>query len=61
MRPKSGSMVYWRFKKDTPGPWAFGYVTWLENGLIRMGPWNGCDWLGIIVNAKEIEWKPCNR
>lgn len=57
MSPPSGTMVYWRFKKTTPGPWVFGYVTYLNNGLIRMGYWNGNSHSGPIVDPKEIEWK----
>lgn len=57
--PTSGSMVYWRFRKDVPGPWRFGYVTY-ERGhdLIRMGAWNGDTSHGPIVSASEIEWTP---
>ena len=57
-RPPSGTMVYWRFKMNIPGPWYFGYVTY-EKGhdLLRMGRYNGETNGGSIVSTSEIEWK----
>jgi hypothetical protein len=55
--PRSGSLVYWRFRGSAPGPWSFGYVTHLSGGLIRMGLWNGDDSRGPVVSPEEIEWK----
>ncbi len=57
-RPPSGSMVWWRFKKNVPSSWTFGYVTY-ESGhdLVRMGRWNGDTMGGSVVSAYEIEWK----
>ena len=59
-RPPSGRMVYWRFRKNVPGPWEFGYVTYTyEKGheLLRMGRYNGDSSGGKIVSGSEIEWK----
>lgn len=57
-RPSPGSMVYWRFRSPTPGPFQFGYVTYRREQLIRMGLFNGDTWSGPIVDPVEIEWKP---
>lgn len=59
-RPMSGTMVFWRFKKDSPSPWVVGYVTY-EKGydLLRMGDYNGDSKGGKIVSASEVEWTPC--
>ena len=61
-RPSSGSMVYWRLKRDVPSAWNFGYVSY-ERGhdLLRMGRWNGDTSGGSIVSAWEIEWQPYKR
>ncbi len=50
-------MVYWRFIRDAPSEWKFGYVTWLTNGLVRMGRWNMDTTYGPVVDPKEIEMK----
>ena len=54
----NGGMVYWRFKRDTPCEWRFGYTTNMPHGLIRMGRWNGDTTGGVVVSKGEIEWKP---
>ena len=60
-RPQSGEMVYWRFKKNTPCPWFFGYVTYAKGyEFLRMGSYNGDSHGGKIVSASEIEWKTYN-
>ena len=57
-RPPSGSMVYWRFARSTPGPWKFGYCTYAGGqDLVRMGRWNGDTSGGEVVSAFEIEWR----
>lgn len=57
-RPPSGSMVYWRFRRNVPCEWRFGYVTYAQgHDLIRMGQWNGDRTNGSVVSATEIEWK----
>ena len=48
-------MVYWRFKRNIPGPWQFGYRTSVGGGLVRMGLWNGDRTHGPIVDLDEIE------
>ena len=56
-RPPSGSMVYWRFKRNIPGAWVFGYVTYVQGyDLIRMGNFNGDNTGGYLVSVSEIEW-----
>ena len=56
-------MVYWRFKKNSPGPWFFGYRTSISgsHGLVRMGLWNGDTTNGPIVDPYEIETRPFTR
>jgi len=56
-RPESGTMVYWRFKKDVPGPFIFGYTTYESGNLIRLGRYNGDVCGGYVVDVKEIEWR----
>lgn len=56
-----GAMVYWRFKKNSPGPWIFGYTSSAGAGLIRMGRWNGDTIGGYIVSPFEIEYKEYRR
>lgn len=57
----NGSMVYWRVRNSQPGTgWRFGYVTRLNNGLVRMGLWNGDTEGGAVVSESEIETKPYN-
>lgn len=51
-------MVYWRFKRDVPGPWYFGFRTQLTGNLVRMGLWNGDTHGGPIVDSTEIEIRP---
>ena len=48
-------MVYWRFKTGSPRPWAFGFMTSVSGGLVRMGLWNGDTVHGPIVDMGEIE------
>lgn len=61
-RPPSGSMVYWRFKKNIPCAYVFGYVTYVSGPtLIRMGLYNGDSTGGSIVDSTEIEWKELNK
>lgn len=56
-RPPSGSMVWWRFKKDG-GEYRFGYCTYVSSyNIIRMGFYNGDSTRGPVVDASEIEWK----
>ena len=55
-RPATGTCVYWRFKGDRP--WKFGYVTYIEASLMRLGRWNGDVYGGFIVDPFEIEWRP---
>lgn len=61
-RPSPGSMVYWRFRRDVPCEWRFGYCTY-EHGhdLIRMGAYNGDTTRGAVVSISEIEWKLYSR
>lgn len=54
-------MVYWRFKRDTPSPWRFGFMIQLNNGLVRMGLWNGDTYHGPVVDLDEIELKEYSR
>ena len=57
-KPPPGFMVYWRYKKDVPSPWLFGYVTYTNIcDLVRMGSYNGDDTHGTVVSVSEIEWK----
>ena len=51
-------MVWWRFKLGTNPEWRFGYMTDAGNGLVRMGPWNGCENRGPVVERFEVETKP---
>ena len=61
-RPPTGSMIYWRYKKDVPGPWQFGFTTYLSDStLMRMGNFNGDTAGGNIVSVDEIEWKEYSR
>ena len=48
-------LMYWRFKRDAPGPWHFGYQTPVGSGLVRMGLWHGDTSRGPIVDPAEIE------
>lgn len=52
-------MVWWRFKRNTPCEWRFGWMTHLDgsSGLIRMGLWHGDTILGPVVSRDEIEMK----
>lgn len=50
-----GVMVYWRFKRNAPGPWQFGYTSQAGGGLVRMGRWNGDVNGGQIVDPYEVE------
>lgn len=53
-----GYMVWWRFKREVPGPWHFGYTSSVGQGLIRLGRWNGDTMGGYVVSPSEVEWKP---
>ncbi len=57
-RPPSGALVYWRLKAKIPCGWLFGYVTYLPDGLLRMGYFSGDTTSKRIVSDSEIEWKP---
>jgi len=58
-RPEVGVMCYWRFKRNSPGPWRFGYPTNTDNhSIIRMGTYNGDIMGGSFVDPSEIETKP---
>lgn len=59
--PSSGSMVYWRFRKQVPCAWRFGYATAESGDLMRMGSYNGDTTHGHIVSVSEIEWKDYKR
>jgi len=61
MRPQIGTMIYWRFKKNNPGSWIFGYVTDAGSGLLRMGSWSGDSNHGPVVDPLEIEWREYKR
>ena len=52
--PFFGTSVYWRLKGDRE--YKYGYPTQTDNGLVRMGRWNG-DTNGTIVSLEEIEVK----
>ena len=56
MNPKG--MVWWRFKREIPCEWRFGYATQVNRELTRMGRWNGDTDGGSVVSTGEIEWKP---
>jgi len=51
--------VWWRFKRDAPSAWAFGFQTQLPGpgGLVRMGLWAGDTTHGPVVSLNEIETK----
>lgn len=49
-------MVHWRIKGTHT--FRFGYVTWCDNGLVRMGHWNGDTTNGSVLDPYEIEWRP---
>jgi hypothetical protein len=53
-------MIWWRFKREAPGPWRFGFRTEVNgsSGLVRMGLWHGDTTLGPVVDPREIETKP---
>lgn len=53
--------VWWRFKRDAPGPWHFGFKTDVGSGLVRMGHYNGDYSGGVVVDPTEIETKPYTR
>ncbi len=55
MTPPNGRMVWWRQKGHLD--WFFGYCTHLNDGLCRMGYWNGDTTSGRVVLMSEIEWK----
>lgn len=55
--PQIGTMVFWRFKKNAPGAWQFGFVTDAGPGLVRMGRWHGDRAGGLVVDPNEIEWR----
>lgn len=52
-------MVWWRFKRDVPGAWQFGFMTQVNGpgNLVRMGLWNGDVNHGSVVSRDEIETK----
>ena len=58
-RPPTGSMIWWRFKKQAPCGWVFGYVSYVFSGvnLIRLGTYNGDLFGGAVVDFTEIEWE----
>lgn len=56
IRPPSGTMVYWRFRAKAPCEWVFGYVTILNDGMLRMDTHNGDSIGGTVVRESEIEW-----
>lgn len=49
---KTGS-CYWRFKGDRE--YRYGFCTYMQNGLVRMGRWNGDTSGGVVVDAADIE------
>jgi len=51
--PFFGTNIYWRFKGDKA--YRYGYPTQMDNGLVRMGRWNGDTVGGLIVDLKDIE------
>ena len=55
MRPPSGTMVWWR--KRGALEWRFGYVTYVNQNLVRMGAYNGDSTGGAVVSISEIEWQ----
>lgn len=58
MRPPPGTMVHWRFKSVVPGPYRFGYCTYVSGpNLIRLGSYAGDTTGGEVVDAFDIEWK----
>lgn len=52
-----GEAVYWRFKRETPSPWRYGWVSDAGAGLWRMGYWSGDTHQGPVVSPDEIEYK----
>lgn len=58
--PPSGQL-YWRFKRNAPCEWRYGYCTWLGNGMVRMGAFNGDISHGSVVDPIEIEWREYSR
>jgi hypothetical protein len=52
-----GESVYWRFKRNVPGPWHYGWVSEAGAGLWRMGCWNGDTVHGPVVDPWEIEYR----
>jgi hypothetical protein len=55
-RPPPGSMVHWRVYGEVS--WHFGYCTYLDSDLVRMGSWNGDNTGGHVVSIRDIEWRP---
>ena len=45
--------VYWRFKGEKT--WKYGWPTRIQNGLVRMGLFNGDSCKGPVVSEDEIE------
>lgn len=57
-QPPPGTMIYWRFKRNAPGAWKFGYVSHTaRSDMLRMGNWNGDTMGGSLVDPTEIEWR----
>ncbi len=50
-------IVYWRFKREAPCSFRFGFMTHGPAGLYRMGLWNGDTTNGPLVDLTEIEMK----
>jgi len=50
--PFFGTNIFWRFKGEKE--YRYGYPTKMNDGLVRMGRWNGDTTGGIIVDMREI-------
>lgn len=48
-------MCYWRFKGERA--WRFGYCTYKDSGLYRMGTYAGDTSGGVLVEAHDEEQK----
>lgn len=55
MSLRSNTAYYWRFIGEKA--YRYGYATEVNNGLFRMGHWNGDTSHGPIVDEREIEWR----
>lgn len=52
---RMGVSCYWRFKGDKA--YNYGYPSQMDNGLVRMGRFNGDRDGGTVVDPKDIEVK----